>query len=100
MRLQNDAYMKVHIITIGDEILIGQIINTNVAWMGEWVTLNGGEVIGNSTVGDTRAGIERYLKLALEEADVVLLSGGLGPTKDDITKNVLTKNTQVLSKTT
>ncbi len=81
--------MKVHIITIGDEILIGQIINTNVAWMGEHVTLNGGEVIGNSTVGDTREGIERYLKLAMEEADVVLLSGGLGPTKDDITKNVL-----------
>ena len=81
--------MKVHIITIGDELLIGQIINTNVAWMGEYVTLNGGEVIGNSTVGDTREGIERYLSLAMEEADVVLLSGGLGPTKDDITKNVL-----------
>jgi nicotinamide-nucleotide amidase len=81
--------MKIHIITIGDEILIGQIINTNVAWMGEHVTLSGGEVIGNSTVGDTREGIERYLRLAMDEADVVLLSGGLGPTKDDITKNVL-----------
>jgi len=81
--------MKVHIITIGDELLIGQIINTNVAWMGEHITLHGGEVIGNSTVGDTREGIERYLRLAMEEADVVLLSGGLGPTKDDITKNVL-----------
>ncbi len=81
--------MKVHIITIGDEILIGQIINTNVAWMGEQVTLHGGQVVGASTVGDTKEGIRRYVQLAMEEADVVLLSGGLGPTKDDITKNVL-----------
>ena len=81
--------MKVHIVTIGDELLIGQIVNTNVAWMGEFVTLHGAEVVGSSTVGDTREGIERYVRLGLEEADVVLLSGGLGPTKDDITKRVL-----------
>ena len=81
--------MKVHIVTIGDELLIGQIVNTNVAWMGEYVTLNGGEVVGSSTVGDSKDGIARYLQMAMEEADVVLLSGGLGPTKDDITKNVL-----------
>lgn len=81
--------MKVHIITIGDELLIGQIINTNVAWMGEQVTLHGGQVVGSSTVGDTKEGIRRYVRMAMEEADVVLLSGGLGPTKDDITKNVL-----------
>ena len=81
--------MKVHIITIGDELLIGQIINTNVAWMGEQVTLNGGQVVGSSTVGDTKEGIRRYIQMAMQEADVVLLSGGLGPTKDDITKNVL-----------
>jgi len=83
--------MKVHIVTIGDELLIGQIVNTNAAWMGEYVTLHGGEVVGSSTVGDTKEGIARYVKMALEEADVVLLSGGLGPTKDDITKNVLVK---------
>ncbi len=83
--------MKVHILTIGDELLIGQIINTNAAWMGEYLTLNGAEVVGSSTVGDTAAGIERYVAMALEEADVVLLSGGLGPTKDDITKTVLAK---------
>jgi len=81
--------MNVHIITIGDELLIGQIVNTNVAWMGEYVTLHGGQVIGSSTVGDNKDGIRRYVKMAMEEADVVLLSGGLGPTKDDITKNVL-----------
>ena len=81
--------MKVHIITIGDELLIGQILNTNVAWMGEQITLHGGQVVGSSTVGDTKEGIRRYVQMAMEEADVVLLSGGLGPTKDDITKNVL-----------
>ena len=81
--------MNVHIITIGDELLIGQIVNTNAAWMGEYVTLHGGQVVGSSTTGDTKEGISRYVEMALEEADVVLLSGGLGPTKDDITKSVL-----------
>lgn len=81
--------MKVHLITIGDEILIGQIIDTNSAWMAQQLNLIGAEVTGIHSVGDGAADIENALTDALRQADVVLLTGGLGPTRDDITKQVL-----------
>ena len=81
--------MKVHILTIGDEILIGQIIDTNSAWMGQQLNFQGAEVIEITTLSDTRESILEGLKKAEKNADVVLITGGLGPTKDDITKKVL-----------
>ncbi len=81
--------MKVHILTIGDEILIGQIINTNAAWMGEYMTTRGAQITGITTVADQKKSILAGLEYALSLADVVLISGGLGPTKDDITKKTL-----------
>ncbi len=81
--------MKAHILTIGDEILIGQIIDTNAAWMGEYLSLNGVEVTGMSTTSDTKDSIVESLEQALKRVDVVLMSGGLGPTKDDVTKKTL-----------
>jgi len=81
--------MKVHILTIGDEILIGQIVDTNAAWMSRQLNLRGAQVIGKSSVGDDFTGIQKALKKAISEADVVLITGGLGPTKDDITKKAL-----------
>jgi nicotinamide-nucleotide amidase len=87
------VFMNAHLITIGDEILIGQIIDTNAAWMGQQLNLSGISVAGISTVSDEAAHIQRSLEHALETADIVLMTGGLGPTKDDITKKVLAEFT-------
>lgn len=84
--------MKVHILTIGDEILIGQIIDTNSAWMGQQLNLQGAEVIEITTLSDTRESILEGFKKAEKNADVILITGGLGPTKDDITKKVMAEH--------
>jgi nicotinamide-nucleotide amidase len=81
--------MNVHIITIGDEILIGQIVDTNSAWMGRELNLQGIHISGISTVADEEADIHQALRMGLEKADAVLITGGLGPTKDDVTKKAL-----------
>lgn len=81
--------MKAEIITIGDEILIGQIVDTNSAWMGKQLNLNGIEVYQVTSVHDSRAHILKALSDAEKNVDLVLITGGLGPTKDDITKKCL-----------
>lgn len=81
--------MKVAILTVGDEILIGQIVDTNSAWMGQQLNLMGARVVKIISVGDTLPEIHTGLQEALAAADVVLMTGGLGPTKDDITKKAL-----------
>lgn len=81
--------MDVQIITIGDEILIGQIIDTNSAWIGEQLNLYGFHVQKVVSVSDQKEAIIHNLEGAWAESDVVLLTGGLGPTKDDITKKAL-----------
>jgi len=83
---------KAVILTIGDELLIGQTIDTNSAWMGEKVNALGLQVVEKIAVADTEEGIVSGLDRALEKGDVVLITGGLGPTKDDITKKVLAKH--------
>ncbi|WP_321996351.1 competence/damage-inducible protein A [Draconibacterium orientale] len=81
--------MKAEIITIGDEILIGQIVDTNSAWMGEQFNLNGIEIYQITSVHDDHDHIIRAIKNAEMHADLVVITGGLGPTKDDITKHTL-----------
>ena len=81
--------MKAEIITIGDEILIGQIIDTNSAWIAEQFNLNGIEIYQITSVHDDHVHILEAMKKAEEKVDLVILTGGLGPTKDDITKNAL-----------
>jgi nicotinamide-nucleotide amidase len=81
--------MKVAILTVGDEILIGQVVDTNSAWMGKMLNLAGARVERILSVGDTREAILSGLTEALRDTDVVLMTGGLGPTKDDITKKCL-----------
>lgn len=81
--------MNIQIITIGDEILIGQIIDTNSAWIAQQLNLIGAAISKITSVSDTAPAIQSALKIGLKEADVVLLTGGLGPTKDDITKKAL-----------
>lgn len=81
--------MKAEIITIGDEILIGQITNTNASWLAKQLVDNGIQCIRITTVGDSFYSIKEALKKAKEENDLVIITGGLGPTNDDITKKVL-----------
>jgi len=81
--------MLAEIITIGDEILIGQIIDTNSAWMAQQLNAVGIRIKQISSVSDNREHILSALKEASERADVILITGGLGPTKDDITKTTL-----------
>lgn len=82
---------NVEIITIGDEILIGQIVDTNSAWMGVELNNAGFNVKQITTVGDDEQQIIKALDLAKNRADIILITGGLGPTKDDITKHTLCK---------
>jgi len=81
--------MKAEIITIGDEILIGQIVDTNSAWIGEQFNMNGIEIIQITSVRDNHEHIKEALQSAESRVDLVVITGGLGPTKDDITKKVL-----------
>ena len=78
------------IITIGDEILYGQIVDTNSAWMGAELTKIGIKVKQITSVSDSAEHIIAALDDAKNRADVILITGGLGPTKDDLTKDVLT----------
>jgi nicotinamide-nucleotide amidase len=81
--------MLAEIITIGDEILIGQIVDTNSAWMAKKLNEAGIRIKQISSVSDDREHILTALKEASERAEIILITGGLGPTKDDITKKTL-----------
>ena len=81
--------MRAEIITIGDELLIGQVVDTNSAWIAEQLNAYGIELYQITSVHDSREHILMALNEAFDRADIVLTTGGLGPTKDDITKQVL-----------
>ena len=81
--------MRAEIITIGDELLIGQVVDTNSAWMAERLNEAGIELYQITSVHDDREHILKALDEAFSRADIVQTTGGLGPTKDDITKHVM-----------
>ena len=83
--------IKVEIITIGDELLIGQVIDTNSAWMAKELNNIGFDVCYKTTVGDNEKDIIDACERAFSRASIVLVTGGIGPTKDDITKKTLCK---------
>lgn len=81
--------MKIEIITIGDELLIGQVVDTNSAWMSNKLSEAGFDVIYITSIKDDYNAIFSAIEDGFKRADVLLLTGGNGPTKDDITKNTL-----------
>lgn len=81
--------MKAEIITIGDELLIGQVVDTNSAWMGEVLNQIGIKINRITSISDNRDEIINTLKEASQRAQLILITGGLGPTNDDITKKTL-----------
>ena len=83
--------LKITILTIGDELLIGQVIDTNSAFMAQELNRYGMEVFRKIAIADTLPEIIDNLEQTLAYSDVVLMTGGLGPTKDDVTKKALAK---------
>jgi len=81
--------MLAELITIGDEILIGQIVNTNAVWMSKELNNIGVSIKQITSVSDEKSHIKNALDEALNRVDIILITGGLGPTKDDITKHTL-----------
>lgn len=81
--------MKATIITIGDEILIGQIVDTNSASISRKLNVAGITIATKLSIGDTREAIVEAVERAMAECDITIITGGLGPTKDDITKHTL-----------
>ena len=77
------------VITIGDELLYGQTVDTNTQWMGQELNRIGVKIIRKTSIGDRKEDIVSALDEATSRADIVLITGGLGPTKDDITKTTL-----------
>lgn len=80
--------MIVELISVGTEILLGNIVNTNAAFLAEKCALLGVSLYHQVAVGDNEERLEAAIRMALERSDIVILTGGLGPTKDDLTKEV------------
>lgn len=79
--------MRGAVLAVGDELLLGDIVNTNAAWLGQQLAAAGVEVVFSAAVGDDVQRLATALRRGLEDADVVVLSGGLGPTVDDLTRD-------------
>ena len=87
--------LKAAVLTIGDELLIGQVLNSNVRWVSEKLTEIGYSVVHQLTVGDDRDQIKQALDFLLPQSDAIIIGGGLGPTHDDITMEVLADYTDM-----
>ena len=84
--------MVVELISVGTEILLGNIVNTNAAYLAEKCALLGCSLYHQTVVGDNEERMEEAIRQAIARADIVILTGGLGPTKDDLTKNFIWMN--------
>jgi nicotinamide-nucleotide amidase len=81
--------MIVEVLSVGTELLIGQIINTNAAWIGSRLTDEGFDVNHHVTVGDNLARLSEAIATAMRRADAVIMTGGIGPTQDDLTREAI-----------
>ena len=83
--------MKISLLTIGDELLIGQILNTNIHWLSQQLTDLGIEVVNHLTVSDQESEIKEALQFLIPKNDALIIGGGLGPTHDDLTMEALSQ---------
>jgi nicotinamide-nucleotide amidase len=81
--------LRTEVLAVGTELLLGQIVDTNSSWIGEQLAANGIDCLFQAKVGDNHARIVAALRASLERADAVIISGGLGPTHDDITREAI-----------
>ncbi|MEC8371350.1 MAG: molybdopterin-binding protein, partial [Pseudomonadota bacterium] len=82
--------MRCEVIAIGSELLLGQIVDTNSSWIGEQLAMFGIDSHFQTKVGDNFDRMEFCIRQALDRSDAVICCGGLGPTQDDITRDVIT----------
>ena len=87
--------MKAEIIATGTELLLGQTVNTNARFLSEKLAQMGIDVYWHTVVGDNAVRLEAALRLALSRSDIIITSGGLGPTMDDLTKETVAKVLQL-----
>ena len=87
--LQNLCPMKAQIVSVGNELLIGDTVNTNASWLGDYLTRAGFEVTYIHTITDDLSQIKNTLRFAMDRSDLVISTGGLGPTHDDMTKKAV-----------
>src|SRR4051812_48259480 len=81
--------MKAIIISIGDELVLGQTVDTNSAWLSQQLAAIGISVVAHATVGDDQEAIEREIRASARLCEVLIVSGGIGPTPDDLTRQAL-----------
>ena len=81
--------VKAKVLAVGTELLLGQVVDTNSSWIGEQLALSGIDSHFQTKVGDNAERIASALRLALDRSDAVIVCGGLGPTQDDITRDVI-----------
>jgi nicotinamide-nucleotide amidase len=81
--------MRCDIVAVGTELLLGQIVDTNSAWLGETLAANGIDSLMQVKVGDNLGRVEAVLRLTVRDADAVIVCGGLGPTHDDLTREAI-----------
>ncbi|MFZ1281022.1 MAG: competence/damage-inducible protein A, partial [Ignavibacteriaceae bacterium] len=81
--------MNAYLISIGDELLIGQTVNTNVSFLGNLLSDNNIDIIKSTVIGDDHQAILDEFNLAFNSAELIICTGGLGPTHDDITRNAV-----------
>src|SRR4051812_46709560 len=81
--------MRCEVVAVGTELLLGQIVDTNSSWIGQQLALAGLASLYQTKVGDNPDLIAAALNMALDRADAVIVCGGLGPTQDDLTRDVI-----------
>src|SRR5258706_10870296 len=81
--------MRCDVVAVGTELLLGQIVDTNSAWLGENLAANGIDSLLQVKVGDNVGRVESVLRNTLANADAVIMCGGLGPTHDDLTREAI-----------
>jgi len=81
--------MRAEIISVGTELLLGDVVDTNASYIAQSLALLGIDLFRKTVVGDNRERIARVFKEALERANLIIITGGLGPTEDDITKEAV-----------
>src|SRR5215213_956005 len=81
--------MNAIILSVGDELVLGQTVDTNSAWISQQLAAVGCDIAGHATVPDDQRAIERAMGDAVAECDVLIISGGIGPTEDDLTRQAL-----------
>src|SRR4029450_11849881 len=81
--------VRCEIVGVGTELLLGQIVNTNAAWIGQRLAEVGWDCLYQTVVGDNEQRIAGVLRQTLDRADAVIVTGGLGPTQDDVTREAI-----------